>query len=159
MRCPIFRHSSRSFQGTGFCQWRFGVDFNFSKNGMWFTAGGVLGILEECRFGFPQCFGYWIANPFDQIFIALSMFPVLQDLFHFVHFFTFFYVWWWLDIIFFINLVLSIRMEQCSMEDFVDLPRFQKFQLVSYWSQHFFNLKWSLSFWSHLLMIICLQMP
>jgi hypothetical protein len=23
------------------------VDFNFPKNGMWFTAGGVLGILEE----------------------------------------------------------------------------------------------------------------
>jgi hypothetical protein len=27
----------------------FGVDFDFSKNGMWFTAGGVLGIPKECQ--------------------------------------------------------------------------------------------------------------
>jgi hypothetical protein len=48
MRCSIFRHSSRSFQGTGFCQQRFGVDFDFLKNGLWSKVDGVLGILEEC---------------------------------------------------------------------------------------------------------------
>jgi hypothetical protein len=37
------------FQNTGFCQQRLGVDFDFPKNGMWFTAGEVLGILEECQ--------------------------------------------------------------------------------------------------------------
>jgi hypothetical protein len=113
---------------------------------------------SKVRFGLPQCFGYRIADPFDQIFIASSTFPVFQDLFHFIYFFSFFYVWRWSDIIFSINLVFSIRSEQCSMEDLVDLPRFWQFQLVSYRSQHFFNLKRSLLFWSHLLMIICLQM-
>jgi hypothetical protein len=49
MRRSIFRHSSRSFQGTGFCRQRFGVDFDFPKNGMWFTTGGILGIPEECQ--------------------------------------------------------------------------------------------------------------
>jgi hypothetical protein len=107
-------------------------------------------------FGLPQCFCYWIADPFDQIFIALSTFPMFQDLFHFIYFFSFFYVWWWSDIIFSINLIFLIRLEQCSMQDLVDSPRFQQFQLVSYRSQHFFNLEWSLSFWSHLLMVICL---
>jgi hypothetical protein len=68
--------------------------------------------------------GYWIADPFDQIFIASSTFPVFQDLFHFVHF-------QWSDIIFSLDLVFLIRMEQCGMEDFVDLPRLWKFQLVS----------------------------
>jgi hypothetical protein len=47
MRYSIFRHSSRSFQGTGFCQRRFGVDFNFPKNGMWSKVDGVLGILKK----------------------------------------------------------------------------------------------------------------
>jgi hypothetical protein len=51
------------------------------------------------------------------------MFPVLQDLLHFIHFFSFFYVWWWSDIIFFINLVFSIKIEQCGMEDLVDSPK------------------------------------
>jgi hypothetical protein len=55
------------------------------------------------------------------------MFPVLQDLFHFIHFFSFFYVWQWSDMIFSIDLVFSIRMEQCGMEDFVDSPRLQEF--------------------------------
>jgi hypothetical protein len=33
----------------GFFWQGFGVDFNFPKNGMWFTVNGVLGILEECQ--------------------------------------------------------------------------------------------------------------
>jgi hypothetical protein len=47
MRHFIFRHSSRSFQGTGFCQQRFGVDFDFPKKGMWSRVDEVLGILES----------------------------------------------------------------------------------------------------------------
>jgi hypothetical protein len=45
MRRSIFRHSSRMFQGIGFCWWRFGVDFDFPKDGMWSKADGV---LEKC---------------------------------------------------------------------------------------------------------------
>jgi hypothetical protein len=75
----------------------------------------------------PQCLGYWIANQFDQVFIALSTFPVFQDLLYSIHLFSFFYVWQWSDIVFSIELVLLISMEQCGMEDFVDLPRFQEF--------------------------------
>jgi hypothetical protein len=48
MKHSIFRHFLRLFQGTGFCWWRFGVDFDFPKNGMWSKADEVLGILEEC---------------------------------------------------------------------------------------------------------------
>jgi hypothetical protein len=73
---------------------------------------------------------YQIADSFDQVFIALSMFPVLQDLLHFVHF-SFFYIWWWSEIALFIDLVFLIRTEQCGIEDFVDSPRFWEFQLVS----------------------------
>jgi hypothetical protein len=62
-------------------------------------------------------------------------------------------------LIFSIDLIFLIRMEQCGMKDFVDSPRLQEFQLISNWSQHFCNFKWSLLFCSHLLMIICLQMP
>jgi hypothetical protein len=76
--------------------------------------------------GLPWCLGYQIADPFDQVFIASSMFPVLQNLLHFVHFLSF-CVWWWLDIILSIDLIFSIRTEQCGMEDFVDLPRLQEF--------------------------------
>jgi hypothetical protein len=83
---------------------------------------------------------------------------VLQDLFHFIYFFSFFYVWQWSDIIFSTNLVFSIRPEQSSIEDLVDSPRFWQFQLISYWSQHFFYLEWSFSFWSHLFVVICFQM-
>jgi hypothetical protein len=107
-------------------------------------------------FGLPQCFGYWIADPFDQIFIASSTFPVLQDLFHFIYFFSFFYVWWWSDIIFSINLVFSIRSEQCSMEDLVNSPRFQEFQLIGYRSQHKYICILS-SRWKYLIYILDLS--
>jgi hypothetical protein len=48
----------RSFQGTGSCWQRFGVDFDFSKNGMWFKVDGVLGILKEC------CYEQYISSFF-----------------------------------------------------------------------------------------------
>jgi hypothetical protein len=35
--------------GYRVCWQRFGVDFDFPKNGMWLTTGGVLGIPEECQ--------------------------------------------------------------------------------------------------------------
>jgi hypothetical protein len=46
MRRSIFKHSSRSFQGMGFCRRRFGVDLDFPKNGMLSRVGDVLDIPE-----------------------------------------------------------------------------------------------------------------
>src|SRR5271168_3722317 len=76
-------------------------------------------------FWFPRCFSYGISSPFDKIFISSSSSLMFQNAFYFPDFFSFFNVRRWSWIILAIDFIFFIRLQQCSMEDIVDSPRFR----------------------------------
>ena len=45
------------------------------------------------------------------------------------------------------------------MKHIVNLPSHWEFQLISHWSQYFFDFKWSFLFWGDLFVMIHLQIP
>ena len=103
---------------------------------------------------FPGVFARRVIFPFDEELHLSVPFPMSDDCFYFLFFFSFDKVRWWKEIVRAVRVVFFVRGEKAGVEYGVDFPLGREVQLVRKRSEDFHDRERALSFHGQLFVVL-----
>ena len=110
-----------------------------------FDEHGHMGLISI----FPGIVTFWVSLPFDQILQGLAPppGPVGMYLLHFIFLFSFNQIWGRSGEVWSMCLCFGVGCDQTSVEDWMDAPLGQEFELHRYGGDDPSDFEWSVMSW------------